>query len=414
MSELDALIRSYSHLADFPRANEALHTLKKVASMVKPIMRARGFKVGELTEFYPNENLLGLNYDRGRKICLRLRYAGDRNQFLPIEEVTDTMLHELSHNVHGPHNDKFHALWNELRDEHEALIMKGYTGEGFLSKGYRLGGSRMPKAEARRLARVTAAAAAEKRRIRNAGSGQRLGGKAPRPDKDMRRVIADAVERRLRTLKGCANDNQTSEQIREIADTATRNGFKTQAEEDAANEAAIAQALLELIQEEEKAKKGDAYVPPSAYTPSESGSSSLVAEEPRNKQPAVRQSLQAPSRDVEIEDRDLPNTWTCNICTLANPSHFLCCDACGIERSAEVSRELAERSSKRQRTTIDLTKSDLETMRHGSSSAGPGRSMASFGAPTPVPRTWRCHSCSRIMDHKWWACEGCGSIKTES
>lgn len=58
--EHDALIGSFSHLANLPREKEALHALKKIASVVKPIMRARGWKVGQLAEFYPNENnLLG-------------------------------------------------------------------------------------------------------------------------------------------------------------------------------------------------------------------------------------------------------------------------------------------------------------------------------------------------------------------
>jgi hypothetical protein len=61
MAEHDALVSSYVHLAQFSRASEALHTLKKVASLVKPIMRARGWRVGELAEFYPNQtNLLGM------------------------------------------------------------------------------------------------------------------------------------------------------------------------------------------------------------------------------------------------------------------------------------------------------------------------------------------------------------------
>lgn len=60
MSEHDPLVLSYSHLAKFRRADEALTTLKKVASLVKPIMRSRGWKVGELVEFYPfQQNLLG-------------------------------------------------------------------------------------------------------------------------------------------------------------------------------------------------------------------------------------------------------------------------------------------------------------------------------------------------------------------
>jgi hypothetical protein len=61
MSELDPLVFSFSHLADFPRAKDALHALKKIASLVKPIMRARGWKVRQLTEFYPEQqNLLGM------------------------------------------------------------------------------------------------------------------------------------------------------------------------------------------------------------------------------------------------------------------------------------------------------------------------------------------------------------------
>ena len=60
MQEHDALVLSYVHLGQVPRASEALHVLKKVASLVKPIMRARGWRVKELAEFYPDQtNLLG-------------------------------------------------------------------------------------------------------------------------------------------------------------------------------------------------------------------------------------------------------------------------------------------------------------------------------------------------------------------
>ena len=60
MPEHDALIFEYSHLKALPREKEALHSLKKIASLVKPIMRARNWKVGTLAEFYPSQqNLLG-------------------------------------------------------------------------------------------------------------------------------------------------------------------------------------------------------------------------------------------------------------------------------------------------------------------------------------------------------------------
>ena len=95
MRELDPLVAEYQHDRHLPREAEALTSLRKVASLVKPIMRQRMWRVGTLCEFYPQEkNLLGLNINMGEKICLRLRYASDKNQFIPIEQVVDTMLHE--------------------------------------------------------------------------------------------------------------------------------------------------------------------------------------------------------------------------------------------------------------------------------------------------------------------------------
>ncbi|KAI0474735.1 WLM-domain-containing protein [Xylaria cf. heliscus] len=404
MPEVDPLVFSYSHLADFPRAADALHTLKKVASLVKPLMRARGWRVGELTEFYPSQqNLLGLNVDRGKRICLRLRYPGDRNQFLPLEQVADTMLHELAHNVHGPHDAKFHALWNQLRDEHLSLTLKGYTGEGFLSEGHQLGGRTMPMDEARRLARN----AAERRRTLGAGSGQRLGGSVPRPGQDIRRVIGDAVEQRNRTLRGCANDNQTQDEIIEIADTATRNGFRTKAEEDAANDAAIAQALWEIVQEEEMAKKGTTYVPPSTIS-STSGDSRTSKGRGQGSRVVTQPST---SRSSPRRDKELSNTWTCGVCTLNNPLIYLCCDACGTERG--------EKPTPKQRTVIDLTGPDRGGANRGVQSASASKAKESRQAPSQpkassASPTWTCHFCGRVRESQWWSCDLCGTIKLSS
>ncbi|KAI2469568.1 WLM-domain-containing protein [Annulohypoxylon bovei var. microspora] len=410
MAEIDPLIFSFSHLANFPREKEALHILKKVASLVKPMMRARGWKVGQLTEFYPEQhNLIGLNVGRGQKICLRLRYPSDRNQFVPIEQVIDTMLHELAHNVHGPHDEKFHALWNQLREEHEALIMKGYTGEGFLSAGHRLGGSRrIPMEEARRLAR----ASAEKRRIHNSGSGQRLGGATLGPGQDIRRVIVGAVERRNNSLRGCANDNQTQNEIQQIADTATKNGFRTQAEEDAANDAAIAQALWELVQEEEKAKKGDSYIPPSSSIQTwNNGASSSSSSAPG----PSRKPEKKPERSISRGDGR--STWTCDICTLVNPTSFLCCDACGMERGEKITQDFAGRSTKGQSTFIDLTQSPPANKRSTPTSKPGSRSTAGPVVPLstkPPAPTWTCSFCGRVREKQWWSCDLCGSIKKQS
>ena len=363
----------------------------------------------------------GLNVNHGQKILLRLRYPGDKNQFLPVEQVTDTMLHELSHIVHGPHDAKFHALWNQLRDEHEGLALKGYTGEGFLSEGRRLGGRQVPMHEARRLAR----AAAEKRCVLSSGSGQRLGGAVPRPGQDIRNVIVGAIERRNTTLQGCGNTNHNDREIREISDSATRNGFWTQAEEDAANDAAIAQAMWELVQEDEKAKYGSSYIHPSAANPTGNGGG-VVFEPPQNgytphtstsgsrsSAPSVPVSTKPPLAPEATEEE----VWACEVCTLHNPASFLTCDACGTERSTKISRELATKAaaskSKRAGSIVDLTSSpargpsDLKKR-------GTGGSLQN-GAPAPaVSSTWQCSFCGNTMDRQWWTCSTCGRLKDNS
>lgn len=70
MAEHDPLVQSYVHLANMSRADEALRTLKKIASVVKPIMRNHKWKVKELAEFYPSQqNLLGENIWPYPSIC---------------------------------------------------------------------------------------------------------------------------------------------------------------------------------------------------------------------------------------------------------------------------------------------------------------------------------------------------------
>jgi DNA-dependent metalloprotease WSS1 len=62
MREIDSLISEYAHEKQLPREAEALHIIRKIASLVKPIMRARNWRVGTLAEFYPAEqNLLGMH-----------------------------------------------------------------------------------------------------------------------------------------------------------------------------------------------------------------------------------------------------------------------------------------------------------------------------------------------------------------
>jgi rubrerythrin len=328
------------------------------------------------------------------------------------------MLHELSHNVHGPHDAKFHALWDQLRKEYEALLMKGYTGEGFMSEGHKLGGRRVPKEEARRIARN----AAEKRRTLSAGSGQKLGGAPVRAGTDIRQVILNAIERRSTVLKGCGSDNKTEKEIRDLGDQATQNGFRTKAEEDKANDSAIAQALWELVQEDQKKEQGDFYVPPTSANPAGSGGNGAAQpataptpfqqrnaptrEPPRNvsrlvteasaankkakTNPAVKKDIKKESATFIPDSRPAVaptpalTGWTCEVCTLHNRIDHLACDACTVERPESISRKIAEDNRRK------------------------------AAAQPRQTRTWSCHRCSTLMEDKWWTCQTCGMMKQSS
>ncbi|KAK2785572.1 hypothetical protein FQN53_007657 [Emmonsiellopsis sp. PD_33] len=414
MRELDPLIPQFQHDKRLPREAEALTTLRKIASLVKPIMRQHGWKVGTLAEFYPAQhNLLGLNVNYGQKICIRLRYASDRNQFLPFDQVLDTMLHELSHNVYGPHDHKFHALWNRLREEHMQLTLKGYTGEGFLSHGKRLGGRRIPPHEAHRLARV----AADKRQTLNAASGRKLGGAPVRRGAGIRMLIADAAQRRTAVIEGCASGTGEGQKL---ADEASKNGFKTKAEEEDANEQAIMQAFIDLIQqEEEEEQHRNSHTPPSASHPADPRQSPSRPRIPNDTNPT--RSQQKPSNPPVIDLCDDDNidsdSWTCPVCTLKNPSAFLCCDACSSERphvSQPPKRPTSpERPAKRPRTQPQSTPTSTWLAQRPRNTAV--NALKSFEKKiSEKPLGWVCHSCGTFMETQWWTCAGCGTMKQSS
>ena len=49
-----------------------------------------------------------------QRILLRLRHASDESRFFDFNHVLGTMLHEITHNIHGPHNAAFYKLLDEL------------------------------------------------------------------------------------------------------------------------------------------------------------------------------------------------------------------------------------------------------------------------------------------------------------
>ncbi|KAI0682474.1 WLM domain-containing protein [Cerioporus squamosus] len=201
----DVFVKSLTHLKDRPRADQALRILQRIASLVKPIMRKRAWVLPVLSEFFPESpNLLDIN--AGEKILLRLRPPHAPDTFYDEEDILHTMLHELTHNVHGPHDDKFYKYLADLEEEHAALRRSGYDGEGFHSAGHRLGKDVSHDLPAH-LARQKALEAAEKRKQINLilSGGGRLGGAARDANKSPRQLAAEAAERRARDDKACAS-----------------------------------------------------------------------------------------------------------------------------------------------------------------------------------------------------------------
>jgi hypothetical protein len=119
-----------------PNHEEAQNMLYEIFLKARPLMFIRRWRLSLLGELSPRRvpsNLLGLNTGGGGfnarpKIQLRLRYAYDVSHFLPFDEVFDSMLHELCHNVYGPHDEKFYALWNEVRAEFGIERRDGVNG----------------------------------------------------------------------------------------------------------------------------------------------------------------------------------------------------------------------------------------------------------------------------------------------
>jgi hypothetical protein len=342
----------------------------------------------------------------------------------------------LCHNVIGPHNQQFHALWNQLRDEHEELALKGYTGEGFLSQGKRLGGQRIPLDEARRQAR----AAAEQRRILTKNSGKKLGGTRHLRGTDIRKLRADAAQQRLEVTQGCASGTDHST---ELADEASRNGFRTQAEEDDANERAIMEAFIELIQEEEREKYDSSYVPPSQENPagprtqSSPPASSNTPSATSKPQPVIpRTSRSGKDEPVNLtaDNSSYDTPWICPTCTLENQSTFLCCDVCAAERPPPTNSKTTSMSTSRSASTQPLQskflnpkKRPLPAEKKEEKEANPRDTFAFKNRTRPLdsiraldrgtekkPLGWLCTSCGSFMETHWWTCSCCGTMKPSS
>ncbi|KZT73223.1 WLM-domain-containing protein [Daedalea quercina L-15889] len=325
---MNTFVKSFTHLKDRANADQALPLLQRIASLVKPIMRKHGWVLPVLSEFFPESpNLVDIN--GGQKILLRLRPAHAPGTFYDEEDIVHTMLHELTHNVHGPHDEKFYKFLAGLEEEYAALKRSGYAGEGFFSKGHRLG-INVSHNLSPHLARQRAVEAAEKRRQVSTilGGGGRLGGARGAPtNKSARELAAEAAERRARDEKACAS------------------GAVAQREAEKAAKESVEDKVIDLTGGSDSDSDVEIVDGPSLALvagPSKAAKRSLGKTSlPDRKRSRLAETALRSAGSLETDSgvTSSPNAsaeWSCLQCTLANEVQSLQCVACNFARPKDV------------------------------------------------------------------------------
>ncbi|KJA28650.1 hypothetical protein HYPSUDRAFT_34122 [Hypholoma sublateritium FD-334 SS-4] len=385
----DTFVQSFTHLKDKPNADKALHILQRVASLVKPIMRKRAWVLPVFSEFFPdNPNLLGLNVNAGQKILVRLRPPFSPDTFLLEDDVVQTMLHELTHNVHGPHDDKFYKYLSSLQDEYDDLQRSGYAGEGFFSAGHRLG-TNVSHNVPPNVARIKALEAAEKRvkmeRVLNGGG--RLGGRSRNTGLSPRELAARAAEQRSKDQKSCGA------------------GVGAEREAEIAATQSVENKVIDLTLDDTEYHHGsnsdsDVVIVRDVHIrPTVKGSSNAVAGSSKSRKqaaPTVRNPIRdaVPPRKTSVTNKSSaaspnnsslsthtqnprsthisrtgppPAQWACPMCTLLNPANLVHCDACTARK------------------------------------------------PLDKQQGWSCLTCGEVgISHEFWMCGWCGEVKLNS
>lgn len=288
-------------------------------------------------------------------------------------------------------------------------------------------------------------------------------------------------------MRGCAAEE--GQRRKEIVEEAVRNGFRTKAEEEDANERAIMQAYMEMVQEEEEKEqemRGGNYVPPSRENPA--GVRGAVSEDSTQRDrgrsanetqsaPAVPTHSKPPSSKAQsfrstfatseepshrtlpppppTTPRAPPDVWLCDICTLVNPGAYLCCDACGTERStlsspfaptnpttahpipppstttgptnptpassppqprqpSNSTTYTSNAAPKPKRNGVPSAPSAPPPSSSKSSKSSSSSLAALYAAERARPLGWLCERCGTFMEREWWTCARCGTVKARS
>ena len=128
--------QSIQTLPNLPNEDKAREILNSLANDegVLAVMKKHKWSVGALCELYPEGYVgvsdvcvMGLNENHGQRILLRLR-TDDMKGFRKILSIRKVLCHELAHNVHSEHDDKFYVLMRQIEREIVELDWKNSKG----------------------------------------------------------------------------------------------------------------------------------------------------------------------------------------------------------------------------------------------------------------------------------------------
>ncbi|GAA5927428.1 uncharacterized protein JCM15063_005896 [Sporobolomyces koalae] len=430
-----------------PDSDKALQLLKTIHTRVKPIMVAHGWNLPILSEFFPtNPNLLGINVNRGQKICLRLRPQEDPYSFLPLENsLIGTMLHELTHNVRGPHDEIFDQTLDKLWNEYDSFHLKGYTSS-FAGTGQRVGVGTDPMSESGlRSAREKALKRIEDQdRIRRVlGTGGVLGGSKTNTGLDGRRrgqILADAAEKRLRAKKGCGGREGTGNLQEEPGGSKGEGGSiqsdlprDVQQAIEAADKDSKRFNMIDLTFEEDDSDIEDVYVPerlsdnhattekgavkqeadgPSINSRDNSPDLIIVSETPCSststnattscsRSPARTKKRALSTRSNEAAEA---RGWQCSTCTYMNPSslHLACSICLALRPLPATTKDQGDGSAGK------VVKKILRSV------TGTEKEIVVKDPRAEREDGWVCPRCERWMETMFWTCRDCGAVKLSS
>lgn len=290
-----------------------------------------------------------MNRNHGETIFIRLRPADDKSSFLPLEEsLVGTLLHEFTHNVHGPHHKEFYEFLDKLQDEYDVLRTGGYSGEGFFSEGKRAGSTpNLPP----HLARAKALQGAQHRQqiysIMGPAGGNRLGAGRSTLGKTPRQMAAESAERRALDDKACGHGEAVSgisveqEMDKATQQSTTMSDTKNASTSVGTSDKSTPTSHTEVSQDDSDDSDIEVVYPVEAVVRKLPGTAEMTRKPPiisKTSESRKRPPAQALAQAHKTSKKNA-QSWICQSCTYDNEKPMaLCCEICGTQRPEDKPR----------------------------------------------------------------------------